>query len=436
MTDQSIEIFCCYAHEDKKLLQDFKKQLISQQRWGRPITIWSDSDINAGAEWEEEINKHLNTAHIILLFISPDFIASDYCISKEMLRAMERYERGEAYVIPIILRPIYWENAPFGKLQALPTNAKPVTSWYNQQEEAFYEIAQGITKVIDEFEKWKSQQKSRWIRKQQPRMISLFGYETEGGTQSELWTDPLNPVLDNEKFEKWYATKSVFREEELINHYWIKSRGSESTYLVQFISNGNFKESIIFDPDNQWQGRWQITPEGTLRTKVGEYELDIFANQNSSIHTGIEYKKGLNDPFAHFVLFLYNGTFLKHWSLNEVPILVERIFDQTLNRPPNQKELIVYGSVLSRGEMTIRSIIKILGLTQEYKEVFIFGKTVDEALEYCYKHFLGREIDPVGRTYYTERVEHRGFSWLINDLIDSDEYKRDIGEDSVPKKVN
>ncbi len=69
------------------------------------ISRWHDHEITAGNEWQEEINEHLNTAQIILLLISPDSIASDYCYDIEMTRALERHKAKEARVIPIILRP-------------------------------------------------------------------------------------------------------------------------------------------------------------------------------------------------------------------------------------------------------------------------------------------------------------------------------------------
>ena len=74
----SIEIFCCYAREDRLYMEHLKTHLMPLQRQGL-ITVWSDSDISAGANWQEEIEKHLDTAQIILLLVSPDFIASDYC---------------------------------------------------------------------------------------------------------------------------------------------------------------------------------------------------------------------------------------------------------------------------------------------------------------------------------------------------------------------
>src|SRR2546421_520659 len=82
---------------------------------------------------------------IILLLVSQYFMASDYCYGIEMMKAIKRHERGEAIVIPIILRPVHFQGTPFGKLQALPTDAKPVTSksWANR-DEAFYDVAEGI----------------------------------------------------------------------------------------------------------------------------------------------------------------------------------------------------------------------------------------------------------------------------------------------------
>ncbi len=137
-----IEVFFSYAHEDEIMRGQLEKHLSIMKRQGQ-IIGWHDNKITAGKEWEREINVHLNKAHIILLLISSDFMDSDYCYSIEMKRALERHEAREALVIPIILRPVHWEDAPFGKLTALPTHGKPVTRW-RSRDEAFLDIAKGI----------------------------------------------------------------------------------------------------------------------------------------------------------------------------------------------------------------------------------------------------------------------------------------------------
>ena len=83
------------------------------------------------------------------MLISPYFMNSDYCYCKQMQRAVERHDSGEVQVIPIILRPTLWRGAPFGKLQALPANGKPVTSWRDKGD-AFYNVTQGIQEAIEE----------------------------------------------------------------------------------------------------------------------------------------------------------------------------------------------------------------------------------------------------------------------------------------------
>src|ERR1051325_11600807 len=129
----SVEVFYSYAHEDEKLCDELKKHLANLKRQG-VITDWYDRDISAGKEWNEDIELHLNSAKVILLLISPDFMNSDYINDVEVKRAMERHERGEARVIPVILRPVDWEGTPFSKLQGLPTDAVAVTLWKNQDE--------------------------------------------------------------------------------------------------------------------------------------------------------------------------------------------------------------------------------------------------------------------------------------------------------------
>lgn len=121
-----VKIFLCYAHEDEALLNKLKTYLKPLQRQ-KLIDTWCDRDISAGKPWEQEIKERLNAADIILLLVSPDFMASDYCSSVEMQQALERHKLGEARVIPVILRHVFWQEEPVGTLQALPTDAKPIT---------------------------------------------------------------------------------------------------------------------------------------------------------------------------------------------------------------------------------------------------------------------------------------------------------------------
>jgi tetratricopeptide (TPR) repeat protein len=145
---QPIEVSYLYASQDELLRIELEKHLsILQQQ--NLITIWHAHKISPGTEWKEEVQKHLNTAQIILLLVSPDFIASEY-YSNEMQFALERHQSHEVRVIPILLRPIDWENLPLADLQSLPPNLKPVTSWpgRNGRDKAFVEISKGVRAAV------------------------------------------------------------------------------------------------------------------------------------------------------------------------------------------------------------------------------------------------------------------------------------------------
>jgi hypothetical protein len=146
---QPVEVFFSYSHADDELRKELVKHLKLLQRQ-RLITQWHDREITAGEEWKSSIDQHLESAQVILLLISNDFMASDYCFAVEMGRALERHQEGTARVIPIILRPVDMKDAPFARLQALPRDAKPVTTWTNR-DEAFLDVATGIRKVIEQF---------------------------------------------------------------------------------------------------------------------------------------------------------------------------------------------------------------------------------------------------------------------------------------------
>ena len=142
-----IKLFLSYSHKDEDLREQLVAHLSVLRREG-VIEAWHDRDIEIGTEWKTSISSHLEEAQIILLLVSADFLASDYCYEKELRRAMERHEAGEATVVPIILRPCDWSSAPFSKLQGMPTEMQPVTVAPNR-DHAFCNIAISIRKLTD-----------------------------------------------------------------------------------------------------------------------------------------------------------------------------------------------------------------------------------------------------------------------------------------------
>jgi hypothetical protein len=144
----TVEIFLSYDYKDRKWKDRLVEHLSLLKQQGY-IAMWYDQDISAGVEWQQAIREHLDKAHVILLLISPSFMASERCYCMEMMRAIERHHTGEARVIPIILRQVDWQNSPFGKLQALPPDGRPIVDVSNR-DRAFFKVAQGIRQAIEE----------------------------------------------------------------------------------------------------------------------------------------------------------------------------------------------------------------------------------------------------------------------------------------------
>lgn len=140
-----IRVFLSYSHVDENYRNELQKHLMSLQHQGI-IETWHDRRIGAGDEWANCINDELQRADIILLLVSSDFIASRYCYDLEMTQALAHHERGEAIVVPVILRPCHWTGLPFGKLQAATKNGKEVEK-YPSFDDAFLEITQNIETI-------------------------------------------------------------------------------------------------------------------------------------------------------------------------------------------------------------------------------------------------------------------------------------------------
>jgi hypothetical protein len=135
-------LFFSYSHADEALRDQLEKHLSGLQRQGI-ITSWHDRRIVAGTAFAEAIDQNIETADVILLLVSPDFIASDYCYEREMKQALARHRRGEARVIPVILRPCDWHDLEFGTLMATPKDGRAITKWPNM-DEAFLDVVLAI----------------------------------------------------------------------------------------------------------------------------------------------------------------------------------------------------------------------------------------------------------------------------------------------------
>lgn len=146
-------IFFSYAPEDKPLRDELDKHLAPLRRLGHALS-WYDGEIGAGQNWEDSIRRNLRSADIVLLLISSSFLNSNFIWENELLPALERHDRGECRVIPVLLKPCVWQDMNFARLQMLPSTIETarlqaVTLW-RDADEAYATIVQGIQRALRE----------------------------------------------------------------------------------------------------------------------------------------------------------------------------------------------------------------------------------------------------------------------------------------------
>src|SRR5258707_965224 len=277
-----LEVFCCYAREDQEMFAQLKKHLAPLRRQSQ-ITLWSDTNLNAGEEWKKELHQHLESADIILLLISPDFMDSDYCYSTDLGRAIERHNQGEARVIPILLRPAFWQNAPFAQLQTVPTNARHVTSWPDR-DEAFYNIILHINQVVSELRTRRAQIQVYGYYGDQHRRVARQSETAQGAFLVPFFDPAKLMVLRTLTGHKGTIEYMVFSPDGSL----LASGSNDHTIKLWEVSSGREQRtltghksrvgSVVFGPDGSLLASgsndhtiklWEVPSGRELRTLTG-----------------------------------------------------------------------------------------------------------------------------------------------------------------------
>ena len=142
-----MKVFISYSHRDEEAVQRLKTHMAVLER-GRKIETWHDRRLLAGSTIDREIDEQLEACELFLAFVSPDFLASNYCYSREMEVALERHDAGETRVVPIIVEPCDWLSTPLGKIKAVPKDGEPIAKWENPND-AYLDVVNELRRIIE-----------------------------------------------------------------------------------------------------------------------------------------------------------------------------------------------------------------------------------------------------------------------------------------------
>jgi len=152
------KLFVSYSRKDVAYLEEFKVQTAGLRR-NNVVEVWTDQEIVPGNVWEANLKAQLESADIMIFLVSPDFIASDYIYDVEIGKAIERHNRGEVVIVPVIIRPCDFSSTPLTKFQALPKNAEPISKWENR-DEAWMNAVDGLKRTIENANELKKESKN------------------------------------------------------------------------------------------------------------------------------------------------------------------------------------------------------------------------------------------------------------------------------------
>ncbi len=201
---KSLKIFFSYAREDKSIVDQLDKYLVHLKRM-KMVSVWKDGELVAGQDWDAEIRKNLSDADIVLLMLSIDFLNSKYICETELKIAMDRHQRREAVIIPILLRPLPEGANPFPAGQGLPAGFLPIELWKNR-DEAYVSVSDGIKAAVERY----------------------CATETESGFEVEpdIRRSPLNHIFCNRDEQEFEFVSTC--------HHLLRSRpGIPQVYVIR-----------------------------------------------------------------------------------------------------------------------------------------------------------------------------------------------------------
>jgi WD40 repeat protein len=139
------QIVCIYAQRDERFYRELQTHLSLWQREGH--IQWLET--RGGSHTEQVVHAHLRQADLILLLLSPSFLAQDLCYSAMKVALQEQVNR-QIPVVPLLARTCNWKESAAGTLKALPDNERPIALW-SHPEQAYENIREGLARLVPDF---------------------------------------------------------------------------------------------------------------------------------------------------------------------------------------------------------------------------------------------------------------------------------------------
>ena len=126
-------------------------------------------------------------------------------------------------------------------------------------------------------------------------------------------------------------------------------------------------------------------------------------------------------------------------SIEELEIVIRAAYKQVFGNVHlmESQRLLTAESKLKDGQLTIKDFIRELAKSDLYRSLFFDNCSNIRAIELNFKHLLGRAPDSFQElSEHTAILAEGGFAAEIDSYLDSQEYDRNFGKDTVPYYVS
>ncbi len=131
-------VFFSYSHADAAYLDRMLVHLRPVERTGA-VTLWSDTRLQAGDRWRDEIKGAVDAARVAVLLVSADFLASEFIVTNELPPLLTAAELEGARIIPILVKPSrFVRDASLSGFQALNDPKLPLIKMAEADREELY----------------------------------------------------------------------------------------------------------------------------------------------------------------------------------------------------------------------------------------------------------------------------------------------------------
>lgn len=144
---RSTRVFISFSHCDELSLQRLRTMLAPAVR-NTALDLWDDRRIGTGRGWRRAIEASLSRAHVAVLLVTSDFLASTFIASMELPAILLANRTRGLGIVWVPVGPSLFDQTPLAEIQAAIDPRRPLLRMSkSERDAAWVEVARKVLEV-------------------------------------------------------------------------------------------------------------------------------------------------------------------------------------------------------------------------------------------------------------------------------------------------